>query len=79
MVYRDWFGFYLPPKTAPDRVQRLNGALVAALAAPEVANALATIGLEAQSSSAAELAAMQRREMEQWEPLVKSIGFSADS
>jgi tripartite-type tricarboxylate transporter receptor subunit TctC len=79
MVYRDWFGFYLPPKAAPDKVQRLNGALVAALAAPEVANALALIGLEALSSSPAELAAMQRREMEQWEPLVKSIGFSADS
>jgi len=79
MVHREWFGFYLPPKAGPGTVQRLNAALAAALAAPDVVSALAAIGLEAQSSSPAELAAMQRKDLEHWAPLVKSIGFSADT
>lgn len=79
MVYRDWFAFYLPPKAAPERVQRLNAALVSALAAPDVVAALAQMGLEAESSTPADLAAMQRKELAMWAPLVKSIGFSADT
>ncbi len=79
MVFRDWFGFYLPAKTPLDVVQRLNTALVAALAAPDVVEGLATIGLESASCSPAELALMQRTDVERWAPLVKSIGFSAES
>jgi tripartite-type tricarboxylate transporter receptor subunit TctC len=79
MVYRDWFGFYLPPKAKADQVQKLHAGLAAALAAPDVVDGLAAIGLEAASSSPAELAAMQKAEVEKWGPLVKSIGFSADS
>ena len=79
MVFPNWFGFYLPAKTPPDVVQRLNTALVAALAAPDVVDGLAAIGLESASSSPAELALMQRTDVERWAPLVKSIGFSAES
>ncbi len=79
MVFRDWFGFYLPAKTPLDVVQRLNTSLVAALAAPDVVEGLAAIGLESASSSPAELALMQRTDVERWAPLVKSIGFSAES
>ena len=79
MVYRDWFGFYLPPKAAPETVQRLHASLAAALAAPDVVSGLATVGLEAQSSTPAELANLQRKDVTMWAPLVKSIGFSADS
>jgi tripartite-type tricarboxylate transporter receptor subunit TctC len=60
-------------------VQRLHTALVAALAAPEVVSGLATVGLEAQSSTPAELATLQRNDVAMWAPLVKSIGFSADA
>jgi tripartite-type tricarboxylate transporter receptor subunit TctC len=79
MVYRDWFAFYLPPKASPERVQRLNSSLVSALAAPDVVEALAKMGLESEASTPAQLAAMQRKELEMWGPLVKSIGFSADT
>lgn len=79
MVYRDWFAFYLPPKAPAEAVKRLNTALVSALAAKDVVDALAAIGLEAASSSPAELAAMQKAELEKWAPLVRSIGFSADA
>ena len=79
MVFRDWFGFYLPAKTPLDVVQRLNTALVAALAAPDVVEGLAAIGLESASSTPSDLASLQRTDVERWAPLVKSIGFSADS
>jgi tripartite-type tricarboxylate transporter receptor subunit TctC len=60
-------------------VQRLNTALRAALAMPDVVEGLGLVGLEASSSSAAELAALQKRDTERWGPIVKAIGFTADS
>lgn len=79
MVYRDWFGFYLPPHAKAETVQKLNAGLVSALAAPDVVSGLAQMGLEAASSTPSELARMQASELEMWAPLVKSIGFSADT
>ena len=79
IVYDEWFGFYVPAKTPPDVIAKLNAALAAALAAPEVIDSLATMGLEAKSSSPAELAAVLKRDNERWGPLIKAIGFTADS
>ena len=78
-VYNEWFGFYLPARTPADIVGRLNAALRVALAAPETVSGLALMGLEAQSSSPAELAARLKADTERWAPLVKAIGFSADA
>jgi len=79
MAFREWFGFYLPAKASPEVLNRANAALRAALAAPEVIDGLAVMGLEAKSSSPAELAALLKSDQERWAPLIKSIGFSADS
>jgi tripartite-type tricarboxylate transporter receptor subunit TctC len=77
-VYSEWFGFYVPAKTPADIVNRLNAALRVALAAPETVSGLAVMGLEAQSSSPAELAARLKADTERWGPLVKTIGFTAE-
>ncbi len=79
MAFSEWFGFYLPGKAAPDVVQRANAALRAALAAPDVIEGLEVMGLEARSSTPAELAALLRLDHDRWAPLIKAIGFSADS
>ena len=79
MAFSEWFGFYLPGKAAPDVVQRANTALRAALADKETVDGLALMGLEAKSSTPAELAAMLKADTERWGPIVKSIGFTADS
>ena len=79
LVFNEWFGFYLPPQASADVVQRLNTALRAALAAPDVVEGLAAVALEAASSSSSELAARQKRDTERWGPIVKAIGFTADS
>jgi tripartite-type tricarboxylate transporter receptor subunit TctC len=79
MAFSEWFGFYLPGKAATDVVQRANAALRAALADKETVDGLAVMGLEAKSSTPAELAALLKADTERWGPIVKSIGFTADS
>ena len=79
MAFSEWFGFYMPAKAAPDVLARANAALRAALAAPEVIEGLEVMGLEAKASSPAELAALLKADQDRWAPLIKSIGFSADS
>jgi tripartite-type tricarboxylate transporter receptor subunit TctC len=48
-------------------------------ATPEVVEGLAQMGLEARSSTPAELAALLKKDSERWAPLIKTIGFTADS
>lgn len=79
MTFSEWFGFYLPAKAAPDVVQRANAALRAALADKETVDGLALMGLESKSSTPAELTAMLKADTERWAPIVKAIGFTAES
>jgi len=79
MAFSEWFGFYLPAGATAATVQRANAALRSALAAPDVIEGLATMGLEAASSSPAELAAMLKASHDRWGPLVRAIGFTADA
>lgn len=79
LVFSEWFGFYLPAKTPPDIVSKANAAIRSALAKPDVVEGLASMGLEAKSSSPAELAALLKSDYERWGPVVKQIGFTAES
>ena len=79
LVFGEWFGFYAPGKTPADVVARLSAAIKVALAAPDVVEGLGQMGLEAKSSTPGELAALLKRDTERWGPLVKTIGFTADS
>jgi tripartite-type tricarboxylate transporter receptor subunit TctC len=79
MVFNEWFGFFLPAKATPEVVQRANAALRAALAEREVIDGLEVMGLEAKSSSPAELGAMLKADTARWGPVVKAIGFTAES
>ena len=79
MSFSEWFGFYLPARASAEVVQRANAALRAALADKETVDGLALMGLEAKSSTPAELAALLKADTEKWRPIVKSIGFTAES
>jgi tripartite-type tricarboxylate transporter receptor subunit TctC len=79
MAFSEWFGFYLPAKAPAEVVQRANAALRAALAERDVIEGLELMGLESKSSTPAELAAMLKADSERWAPVVKAIGFTADS
>jgi len=79
LTHSEWFAFWLPPKTDGALVARMNAALREALASKEVIDGLAVFGLEALSSSPAELAALLKADTAKWAPIVKTIGFSADA
>ena len=79
MVFSEWFGFFAPGGTPAPVVQRANTALRAALAQKDVVDGLAVMGLEAMSSTPEELAALLKESYDRWGPIVKKIGFTADS
>ena len=79
IVFDEWYALYLPARTPAATVERLSQAIRAILAMPEVVEGLAQMGLESKGSTPAELAALLKRDTERWAPLVKTIGFTAES
>jgi tripartite-type tricarboxylate transporter receptor subunit TctC len=79
LTTEEWFGFYAPAKTPAGQVAAANAAINAALKDKSIIDGLATVGLVAQGSTAEEMARSQRAEFERWGPLIKRIGFTAES
>jgi tripartite-type tricarboxylate transporter receptor subunit TctC len=79
VVIEDWFGFFLPAGTPPALVARASTAIQAALAQPEVQQAMEQSSLEVKGSTAEEFAAQLKADTARWAPVVKAIGFTADS
>jgi tripartite-type tricarboxylate transporter receptor subunit TctC len=79
IVFDEWFGIYMPAKVPAEALNRAVQAIRAALSAPDVVEALAQMGLEARPSNPADLAALLKKDSERWAPLIKTIGFTADS
>jgi tripartite-type tricarboxylate transporter receptor subunit TctC len=75
----EWFGFYAPARTPAATLANANAAIRQALNDKVVIDSLALVGLLAHASSAQEMAADQKAEFERWAPLVKQIGFTAES
>jgi len=79
LTTEEWFGFYAPARTPAAVVASANAAINAALKDKGLIDGLGIVGLLAQGSSADDMARSQRAEFERWGPLVKKIGFTADS
>lgn len=79
MVHSEWFAFFLPAKASADSVNRLNAAMKQALAQKDVIEGLNGFGLEAMSSTPAELADLLKRDTAKWAPIVKQVGFTAEA
>lgn len=75
----EWFGFYAPAHTPAPVVAAANQALRVALQDKAVIDSLNLLGLVATPSSPQEMADSQRAQSERWGPLVKRIGFTAES
>lgn len=78
MAHSEWFAFFLPAKAAPELVTRVNTAMKNALAQKDVIDGLGTFGLEAMSSTPAELTELIRKDTAKWAPIVKEVGFTAE-
>ena len=79
LVFSEWFCFFAPGGTPAPVVQRVNTALRAALAQKDVVERLAVMGLETTSSTPEQLARLLKESYDRWGPIVKKIGFTADS
>jgi len=73
-----WTGFFAPAGMPQDLVNRINSEITRALAAPDVAERLAQLGLEWKPNSAGEFAAFLREEVQKWAKAVKDSGAKAD-
>jgi tripartite-type tricarboxylate transporter receptor subunit TctC len=78
LTHSEWFAFFLPAKASAETVNRLNASLKSALAQKDVIDGLGTFGLEAMSSTPAEVADLIKRDTAKWAPIVKQVGFTAD-
>jgi tripartite-type tricarboxylate transporter receptor subunit TctC len=73
-----WFAAYVPAKTPPAVVKRLNELLVAATRAPAAVKFYESTGVEAAVSSPEELAKFQVAESQKWGKIVKAAGIQAE-
>lgn len=74
-----WCGFYGPAGMERATADSLSKALTAALRLDSVKAALERIGMTASPTTPAELAALQKRELEMWGPVIAASGFKAES
>lgn len=79
LTTEEWFGFYAPAQTPAAAIARANAAVNAAVKERAVIDSLGVVGLIARGSTANEMAKSQQAEFERWGPLVKRIGFTAES
>jgi tripartite-type tricarboxylate transporter receptor subunit TctC len=76
---REWFGFFMP-KGSPDAVvQAVSSQIRAAAAHPDYVAGLEVMGLEAVGTTSAELGRILKADHDRWAPIVKQIGFTAES
>jgi tripartite-type tricarboxylate transporter receptor subunit TctC len=79
LTVEEWFAFYARAGSPQAVVEAASQAIRSALAAPALGTALGAVGLLPLASSQQQLVALQRVAFERWGPLVRRVGFTADS
>jgi tripartite-type tricarboxylate transporter receptor subunit TctC len=79
LVMQEWYGFFLPPKTPADIVNRAAVAIKAAVSTQDTIDAFAQLGLEAGANTPEEIARAIREENAAWGPIVKKVGFTPEA
>lgn len=79
LTVEEWFGFWAPAKTPAPVVAAANAAVNAALKDKGVQDSLAIAGLIPQGSTVEGAARALATEIATWGPLIKKIGFTAES
>jgi tripartite-type tricarboxylate transporter receptor subunit TctC len=71
-----WYGLWAPAKTPRETVAKINAAVTAALAKPEVKQRLEALGLVALGSTPQQLTASMKDNTERWGPVIKATGYT---
>lgn len=72
-----WFGLYAPAGTPADVLNKLNGAIVNAMRAPDVREKLQGAGFRVVGSSRQEFETLVTEDTARWAKVVKATGFKA--
>ncbi len=79
LTVEEWFGFFAPAKTPASVVAAANSAINQSLKDKGLVDRLALQGLLPLGGSSDDMAKDMRRQFDYWGPVVKRIGFTADS
>jgi tripartite-type tricarboxylate transporter receptor subunit TctC len=74
-----WFGFFVPAKTPPDIVARINADTNAALAHASVKSRFEELGATPKGSTPAELAAFLKLEVDKWGPVIQEAKIRVEN
>ena len=73
-----WFGLFAAAGTPRDTVVRLNAEMVRIMARPDVKQTLASMGIDAYTSTPEELGDYVKSEIQKWARLVKDAGIQPE-
>ncbi len=73
-----WFGLMAPAGTPAPIIDKLNAAVLKALANPDVQKKMQDLGAEPQKTTPAEFGAFIKKEVDTWGPVVKASGAKVD-
>lgn len=79
LVVEEWFGFYAPAKTPASVVSTANAAMNLALKDKGVIEGLGLSGMVPVGGSPEDMARDMKKQFDAWGPIVKRIGFTAES
>lgn len=77
-TFEDWYGFFAPAGTPPERVAYLNEAIVKTLHKPEVSKLVTDGGSEVVASTPEAFAAQLSSDIKRWSYVVKLSGAKLD-
>ncbi|WP_353234334.1 tripartite tricarboxylate transporter substrate binding protein [Diaphorobacter ruginosibacter] len=75
---QNWFGLVAPARTSVPELRRIHCLFTSALAQPEVVRQMAEQGVEAASSTPAELNALMRRDIQRLGDVVRAVGAAVE-
>jgi tripartite-type tricarboxylate transporter receptor subunit TctC len=79
LTVEEWFGFCAPAKTPAPVIAAANAAINAAIKDKSVVDAFTVVGLIPFGGTPEEMGRSQKAEFERWGPLIKKVGFTAES
>lgn len=74
----EYFAVFVPARTPPDAVARLNAAIQKALKAKPLIEGLEKLSFEVEGQSPADFGRIVKAEFNRWGPIVKASGFSSE-